>query len=200
MKKVALSTDNKNKVLEISEILKDYNFKIITKSELGINEEFDEIYNTLEENSRLKAKKLKEFCDFSVLADDTGLFIDSLNGEPGVFSARYAGVHGDSDANRKKLLKKLESVKDRSAYFKTVIVFIDENGNEILAKGILKGKIALEEKGENGFGYDRIFIPEGMNKTLAEIGFKEKNKFSHRRRALEDLKKILGDKYDSSGC
>lgn len=200
MKKVALSTDNKNKVLEISEILKDYNFKIITKSELGINEEFDEIYNTLEENSRLKAKKLKEFCDFSVLADDTGLFVDSLNGEPGVFSARYAGVHGDSDANRKKLLKKLESVKDRSAYFKTVIVFIDENGNEILAKGILKGKIALEEKGENGFGYDRIFIPEGMNKTLAEIGFKEKNKFSHRRRALEDLKKILGDKYDSSGC
>lgn len=200
MKKVALSTDNKNKVLEISEILKDYNFKIITKSELGINEEFDEIYNTLEENSRLKAKKLKEFCDFSVLADDTGLFVDSLNGEPGVFSARYAGVHGDSDANRKKLLKKLESVKDRSAYFKTVIVFIDEDGNEILAKGILKGKIALEEKGENGFGYDRIFIPEGMNKTLAEIGFKEKNKFSHRRRALEDLKKILGDKYDSSGC
>lgn len=200
MKKVALSTDNRNKVLEISEILKDYNFEIITKSELGIKEEFDEIYNTLEENSRLKAQKLKEFCDFAVLADDTGLFVNSLNGEPGVFSARYAGVHGDSDANRKKLLKKLEIVKDRSAYFKTVIIFIDEQGNEILAKGILKGKISLEEKGENGFGYDSIFIPEGMNKTLAEIGFKEKNKFSHRRRALEDLKKILGDKYDSSGC
>ena len=124
----------------------------------------------------------------------------ALNGEPGVLSARYAGEHGNSDANRKKLLKNLEGKLDRSAYFKTVIVFVDENGDEYVAKGILKGTISTEERGENGFGYDKIFIPENMDKTLAEIGAEEKNKFSHRKRALEDLKNILGDRYDSSSC
>ena len=93
MKKVALSTDNENKVKEIFEILKHYNFEIITKKKLKINEEFEEIYNTLEENATLKATKLRQFCNFAVLADDTGLFVNALNGEPGVFSARYAGVH-----------------------------------------------------------------------------------------------------------
>ena len=143
---------------------------------------------------------MREYCDFAVLADDTGLFVNALNGEPGVLSARYAGEHGNSDANRKKLLKNLEGKLDRSAYFKTVIVFVDENGDEYVAKGILKGTISTEERGENGFGYDKIFIPENMDKTLAEIGAEEKNKFSHRKRALEDLKNILGDRYDSSSC
>ena len=197
MKKIALSTDNKNKILEIFPILSKYDFEIVTKSELNIKDEFEEIYDTLEDNARLKARKLKEFCKFSVLADDTGLFVDSLNGEPGVFSARYAGIQGDSDANRKKLLDKLGNSTQRSAYFKTVLVFIDEEGNEIVAKGILNGSISYEERGENGFGYDKIFIPEGLDKTLAEITLEEKNKFSHRKRALEDLKCSLGDKYDS---
>ena len=197
MKKIALSTDNKNKILEIFPILSKYDFEIVTKSELNIKDEFEEIYDTLEDNARLKARKLKKFCKFSVLADDTGLFVDSLNGEPGVFSARYAGIQGDSDANRKKLLDKLGNSTQRSAYFKTVLVFIDEEGNEIVVKGILNGSISYEERGENGFGYDKIFIPEGLDKTLAEITLEEKNKFSHRKRALEDLKCSLGDKYDS---
>ena len=200
MKKVALSTDNKNKIKEIFDILNKYDFKIVTKSELGVTEEFEEIYDTLEGNSKLKAEKLREYCSYAVLADDTGLFVKALNGEPGVLSARYAGEHGDSDANRKKLLKNLENKTDRSAYFKTVMVFVDENGKEYVAKGILKGTISLEERGENGFGYDKIFVPENMDKTLAEIAPEEKNKFSHRKRALEDLKNILGDKYDNSSC
>ena len=129
MKKVALSTDNENKVKEIFEILKHYNFEIITKKKLKINEEFEEIYNTLEENATLKATKLRQFCNFAVLADDTGLFVNALNGEPGVFSARYAGVHGDSLKNREKLLKKLDGIEDRSAYFKTVIVFSGSSVN-----------------------------------------------------------------------
>ena len=152
MKKVALSTDNKNKIKEIFDILNKYDFEIVTKSELGVTEEFEEIYDTLEGNSKLKAEKLREYCSYAVLADDTGLFVNALNGEPGVLSARYAGEHGDSDANRKKLLKNLEGKTDRSAYFKT------------------------------------------------EIEPEEKNKFSHRKRALEDLKNILGDKYDNSSC
>lgn len=200
MRKIALSTDNKNKIKEIFDILKDFKFEIVTKKDLRINEEFDEIYNTLEENALLKAKKLKEFCKFSVLSDDTGLFVNSLNGEPGVFSARYAGEHGNDLKNRKKLLKNLENINDRSAYFKTVIVFIDENNKEFVATGILKGTISKEEKGENGFGYDKIFIPEGFSKTLAQIGLEEKNKISHRKKALENLRKILGDIYDNSRC
>ena len=167
---------------------------------MGVTEEFEEIYDTLEENSKLKAEKLREYCSFAVLADDTGLFVNALNGEPGVLSARYAGEHGNSEANREKLLKNLEGKSDRSAYFKTVIVFVDENGKEFIAKGILKGTISEVERGENGFGYDKIFIPENMEKTLAEISSEEKNKFSHRKRALEDLKNILGDRYDSSSC
>ena len=180
MKKVALSTDNKNKVKEMLAILSKFNFEIVTKGELGVNEEFEEIYDTLEENSKLKAEK--------------------LSGEPGVLSARYSGEHGNSEANREKLLKNLEGKPDRSAYFKTVIVFVNENGEEFVAKGILKGTISEDERGENGFGYDKIFIPENMEKTLAEISAEEKNKFSHRKRALEDLKNILGDRYDSSSC
>ena len=190
MKKVALSTDNKNKVNEMLAILSKYDFEIVTKSELGVNEEFEEIYDTLEENSKLKAEKLREYCSFAVLADDTGLFVNALNGEPGVLSARYAGEHGNSEANREKLLRNLEGKSDRSAYFKTVIVFVDENGKEFIAKGILKGTISEVERGENGFGYDKIFIPENMKKTLAEISSEEKNKFSHRKRALEDLKNM----------
>ncbi len=200
MKKVALSTDNENKVKEIFEILKHYNFEIITKKKLKINEEFEEIYNTLEENATLKATKLRQFCNFAVLADDTGLFVNALNGEPGVLSARYAGVHGDSLKNREKLLKKLDGIEDRSAYFKTVIVFIDENGEKIMATGILKGNISKSERGKEGFGYDKIFIPQGYSKTLAEIGFEEKNKISHRKKALENLKILLGEKYDNSSC
>lgn len=200
MKKVALSTDNKHKVVEISSILGKYGFEIITKSQLGIEKEFEEIYNTLEENAHLKASELKKYCDGAVLADDTGLFVNALNGDPGVFSARYAGEDCYDKKNRNKLLKNLENKFDRSAYFKTVIVFIDENNKEYIAKGILKGNITEVEIGENGFGYDKIFIPEGYDKTLAELSLEEKNKISHRKMALEDLENILEGKYDNSGC
>lgn len=200
MKKVALSTDNKNKVKEIFAILGKYDFEIITKSELGVTEEFEEIYNTLEENAHLKASELKKYCNEAVLADDTGLFVNALNGEPGVFSARYAGEEHDDKKNREKLLKNLEGKFDRSAYFKTVIVFIDENNREFVARGILKGNITEDERGENGFGYDKIFVPEGYTKTLAELSSEEKNHISHRKMALENLELILEDKYDNSGC
>lgn len=200
MKKVALSTDNKNKVKEIVAILGKYDFEIITKSELGVTEEFEEIYNTLEENAHLKASELKKYCKEGVLADDTGLFVNALNGEPGVFSARYAGEEHDDKKNREKLLKNLEGIFDRSAYFKTVIVFIDENNREFVARGILKGDIIEEERGGNGFGYDSVFVPEGYTQTLAELSSEEKNKISHRKMALENLELILGEKYDNSSC
>lgn len=200
MKKVALSTDNKNKVLEIFSILSKYDFELLTKSEIGVEEEFEEIYDTLEENAHLKASELKKRCGFAVIADDTGLFVDALNGEPGVFSARYAGEECDDKKNRDKLLANLDAVENRNAYFKTVIVFIDENNKEYIAKGILKGHIAKAEMGENGFGYDKIFIPEGYDKSLAELSLEEKNKISHRKMALLDLENILGEKYDNSSC
>lgn len=190
MKKIVLSSDNKHKVKEIQEILKE-NVEIITKSEIGLgNLEVEENYNTLEENAYIKAKAIKDSTVYGVIADDTGLFVEALNGEPGVHSARYAKDHSDS-ANRKLLLKKLENEKNRKAYFKTILVYIDENNNRYDFEGIIKGTITEKELGKTDFGYDAIFKPEGYEKTFGEMTDVEKNQISHRKNAVIKLKKHL---------
>ena len=137
-----------------------------------------------------KARALYEVTKLPVISDDTGLFVKSLNGDPGVYSARYAGKDGDSKANNEKLLKEMLGKEDRSAYFKTVICFIDQNGEEYFAKGILDGEIAEKSNGLGGFGYDALFIFDGK-RTLSEVSQDEKNKISHRAKAVNELKKIL---------
>ena len=190
MKKIVLSSDNKHKVKEIQEILKE-NVEIITKSEIGLgNLEVEENYNTLEENAYIKAKAIKDATVYGVIADDTGLFVEALNGEPGVHSARYAKDHSDS-TNRKLLLKKLENEKNRKAYFKTILVYIDENNNRYDFEGIIKGTITEKELGKTDFGYDAIFKPEGYEKTFGEMTDVEKNQISHRKNAVIKLKKHL---------
>ena len=190
MKKIVLSSDNKHKVKEIQEILKE-NVEIITKSEIGLgNLEVEENYNTLEENAYIKAKAIKDATAYGVIADDTGLFVEALNGEPGVHSARYAKDHSDS-TNRKLLLKKLENEKNRKAYFKTILVYIDENNNRYDFEGIIKGTITEKELGKTDFGYDAIFKPEGYEKTFGEMTDVEKNQISHRKNAVIKLKKHL---------
>lgn len=185
---IILSTDNINKVKEIEKILKDADINIISKSEAGFGKiEVEENGETLEENAKLKAVAIKEKTEFGVLADDTGLFVNTIDGEPGIHSARYSGNHDDR-ANREKLLLRLKNKADRSAYFKTVIIYIDENNEKHLFEGICKGKIAEEMRGSAGFGYDSLFIPEGYNKTFAELGDEEKNKISHRSKALVAMK------------
>lgn len=188
MREIVLSTDNINKLREIREILEDLDIKIYGKSDIeGLDFEVIEDGDTLYDNALKKASAMAERVDFAVLADDTGLFVKALNGEPGVHSARYASEHDDKK-NREKLLNNLKDKEDRSAYFKTEIILIDEDKNIIPIEGVCPGKISLEERGDNGFGYDSIFIPEGFDKTFAEMSHEEKNQISHRSRALKNLR------------
>ncbi|WP_297812422.1 RdgB/HAM1 family non-canonical purine NTP pyrophosphatase [uncultured Finegoldia sp.] len=198
MKKIYLSTGNKGKISEIKKILSDLNYSVYSKAELGINEEVEENADTLEGNSMLKAKFLKKFTGDIVMSDDTGLFVNSLGGRPGVYSARFAGEECDDFKNRKKLLSELDGKKDRSAYFETVITIIDEKNKVHQANGRVDGTILTKEQGENGFGYDSIFMPDGFDKSFAQMEDTEKNQISHRKRALENAKIILKDLNESS--
>ena len=193
MREIVLSTDNINKLREIREILEDLDIKIYGKSDIeGLDFEVIEDGDTLYDNALKKASAMAERVDYAVLADDTGLFVKALNGEPGVHSARYASEHDDKK-NREKLLNNLKDKEDRSAYFKTEIILIDEDKNIIPIEGVCPGKISLEERGDNGFGYDSIFIPEGFDKTFAEMSHEEKNQISHRSRALKNLRDKLSN-------
>ena len=188
MREIVLSTDNINKLREIREILEDLDIKIYGKSDIeGLDFEVIEDGDTLYDNALKKASAMAERVDYAVLSDDTGLFVKALNGEPGVHSARYASEHDDK-RNREKLLNNLKDKEDRSAYFKTEIILIDEDKNIIPIEGVCPGKISLEERGDNGFGYDSIFIPDGFDKTFAEMSHEEKNQISHRSRALKNLR------------
>ena len=193
MREIVLSTDNINKLREIREILEDLDVKIYVKSDIeGLDFEVIEDGDTLYDNALKKASAMADRVDYAVLSDDTGLFVTALNGEPGVHSARYASEHDDKK-NREKLLNNLKDKEDRSAYFKTEIILIDEDKNIIPIEGVCPGKISLEERGDNGFGYDSIFIPEGFDKTFAEMSHEEKNQISHRSRALKNLKDKLSN-------
>lgn len=193
-RKIVLSSGNKHKILEIKDILKDMPFDVISKDELGF-ENFDVVEDgkTLEENAIKKASELKKFVDGIVISDDTGLFVEALNGEPGVYSARYAGEQVSYMDNNILLLKKMQNIppEKRNAYFKTVIAIILEDGKIMMAEGYCFGKIAIEPRGNNGFGYDPLFIAKGNKKTFSEMTDKEKNKISHRASALLNLKEKL---------
>ena len=201
-RQIILSSGNKHKISEIRNILKDMPFEVVSKDDMGY-EDFDveEDGETLEANAFKKAEELHKLVKGIVIADDTGLFVDALNGEPGVYSARYAGEHVSYKENNKLLLKNLNGVptEKRTAYFKTVIAVVFENGRKVTAEGSVKGNIAFEEQGENGFGYDPLFIVEGTGKTFAEMSAEEKNKLSHRARALMNLKEKLEDLDENTG-
>lgn len=190
--KIIISTGNKDKVKEIREILGTDSYEILDKNEAGYEAiEFEETGETLEENAILKARGLWNFTKSKVIADDTGLFVESLDDSPGIFSARYSGENATDKKNRAKLLKEMRNKKNRKAKFITVIALIDEEGNEKIFKGECSGKILEEEKGNFGFGYDSIFVPDGYVKTFGELTNEEKAKISHRSKALEELKKYF---------
>lgn len=192
--KIVFATNNKHKLEEIKDILgKD--FEIVSLAEIGCHEDIPETGLTLEENARQKSTYIVEHYNHDCFADDTGLEVDALNGEPGVHSARYAeGTDHDSEANMRKLLSKMANVKDRTARFRTVISLII-NGVEHQFEGRVEGRIATEKHGKEGFGYDPIFIPEGYDKSFAELGEEVKNQISHRARAVKKLAEYL-----SSSC
>nr|WP_312576859.1 RdgB/HAM1 family non-canonical purine NTP pyrophosphatase [Sedimentibacter sp.] len=203
-RKVILSSGNKHKVKEIKKILADMPFDVVSKDEIGF-EGFDVIEDgeTLEENALKKAVELRKLVKGIIIADDTGLFVDALDGEPGVYSARYAGENVSYIENNNLLLRNLKNVpaEKRTAYFKTVVAVVLEEGNHFMAEGICKGKIDFEPRGKNGFGYDPLFIVEGTDKTFSEMTDDEKNKISHRANALRNLKErleeVLGEDFSS---
>ncbi|WP_055071532.1 XTP/dITP diphosphatase [Clostridium massiliamazoniense] len=196
MKKLIVASNNKKKIEEIKSVLNEVDLEVRSLKEEGIDIDVVEDGLTFGANSRKKAVEIKEYLlkngknDFIVLADDSGLEVDYLNGEPGVFSARYSGTHGDDDANNKKLLEKLKNVKweDRKAKFVCVITLINDLGKEIAVRGEVEGIITEKESGKAGFGYDPLFFIEEYNKTFSEMTGEEKNKISHRGKALEKIK------------
>ena len=187
MSKLILATNNAHKVKEITQILKGKFDEIISLKQANIDVDPEENGSTFLANAQIKAREIAKHTSFPVLADDTGLCVDALDGMPSIYSARYAGVHGDDKANRVKLLKELDGIKNRKAHFETVVVLHYPNGEELYATGQVDGEILFEEDGENGFGYDNIFFCNEMNKSFGVASDQEKNSVSHRARAIWNL-------------
>ena len=185
MTSIIFATNNQNKVEEVRAVLGS-RFNIITLKEAGIDIDIPEPHDTLEANASEKSKTIFEITNKNCFSEDTGLEVVALNGEPGVKSARYAGESRSFDDNIEKLLTKLASSENKTARFRTVISLILD-GSEHLFEGICTGKIIAERKGNNGFGYDPVFVPDGSDRTFAEMDMAGKNKFSHRKKAMEKL-------------
>ncbi len=189
--KIVFASNNIHKIKEISHIL-GQSFTLVSLGEINIIDDIPENEPTLEGNALYKARYIHNLTGLNVFADDTGLEVDALGGKPGVHSARFAGESKDPEANITKLLAMLGDSNDRKARFRTVIALIF-NRTEYLFEGIVSGRIITEERGKKGFGYDPVFIPEGFNRTFAEMDLGEKNKISHRSIAFEKLKSFLSE-------
>jgi len=183
--KLVFATNNRHKLEEVSQKIGDH-FELLTLNDIGCTEDIKETGSTFEENAAIKSKYIYNKYHLNCFGDDSGLIVDALNGEPGVYSARYAGEHGNHAANIKKVLTKLEGVENRKARFITVISLMWE-GKEHVFEGVVEGTIRHETTGVGGFGYDPIFQPDGYGVTFAEMSMEEKNKISHRARATEKL-------------
>ncbi|MDO5136237.1 MAG: XTP/dITP diphosphatase [Eubacteriales bacterium] len=193
MKKIIFATENEGKMKEIREILSDLEAEVLSMREAGVTADIREDGSTFEENAIIKAREVCRLTGEIVLADDSGLEIDYLNKEPGVYSARYMGEHTDYHIKNNNLIQRLEGVPDekRTARFVCVVAAAFPDGQVRTARGTMEGRIGYEEKGENGFGYDPIFYLPEYGCTSAEISMEEKNKISHRGKALQAIKREL---------
>ena len=194
METIIAASQNKGKIKEMEAITKAFGMTVISRGEAGIADvDIIEDGKTFEENSLKKAREIMKLCGKATIADDSGVEVDALGGEPGVFSARYAGDECDDKKNRDKLLEALAEVplEKRTGRFVSAISMVWPDGKEITARGECEGHIIFEERGEHGFGYDSLFVPEGHEKTFAELPPEEKNKISHRANALNLLKNKL---------
>ena len=192
--KLVFATNNKHKLQEVRDILGD-RVEVLSLSDINCHDDIPETADTLQGNAIMKAQYIYEKFGVDCFADDTGLEVEALNGEPGVYSARYAGNGHDSEANMNKLLQNLTGENNRRAQFRTVIALIIK-GEENTFDGIVKGEITEEKRGDSGFGYDPIFIPEGFSKSFAQMTNEEKNSISHRFRATEKLNDYLKKIYE----
>lgn len=188
--KLVFATNNKHKLDEVRNITSRHPVEIVSLAEINCFDDIPETADTLEGNALQKAHYIQEKFGLNCFADDTGLEVEALNNAPGVYSARYAGPGHDSEANMKKLLHEMEGKENRKARFRTVIALV-WNGKTYTFDGIVNGTITTTKRGENGFGYDPIFIPEGYEQTFAELENDIKNQISHRAKAVEKLDEFL---------
>ena len=186
---LVFATNNRHKLDEVQKMVGN-DFKIVSLSEINCFDEIPETADTLEGNALQKAHFVKEHCGYDCFADDTGLEIEALNNEPGVYSARYAGEPCSFDDNMNKVLTNLKGINNRKACFRTVIALI-KDGEEHLFNGMINGSITESKQGIGGFGYDPIFMPEGHSQTFSELGEAVKNNISHRAEAVKELNKFL---------
>lgn len=193
--KLIIASNNAHKIKEIKAIVGDYFEEVLSQSEAGVDLEVEETGVTFAENAQLKAEAIMNLTGCAALADDSGLMVDALGGEPGVYSARYAGGHGDDHANNMKMMAKMEGVADnkRGAQFVSSIALARPGQELVITTGICRGVITYAPRGNGGFGYDPYFQPEGMTQTFAELGAEIKNAISHRAKALEALKNVLSE-------
>lgn len=191
---IIFATHNQHKAKEIQAILPE-GMKIVTLKDLQFTDEIPEPFHTLEENSLMKAETIRNEFSKSVIAEDTGLEVFALDNKPGVFSARYAGEYAGSEENMHKLLNDMEKISAREARFRTVLTYIQPDGEKYQFEGIVEGEIAREPRGNSGFGYDPIFIPKGFSKTFGEVGPAEKYQISHRTRAFQAFVEFLTKRY-----
>jgi XTP/dITP diphosphohydrolase len=188
--KLVFATNNKNKLKEVQAMLT--NFEIVSLADINCFDDIPETANTLEGNAILKANYITEKFGLNCFADDTGLEVEALNNEPGVYSARYASEDNNADANMDKLLTKLGDKKNRKAQFRTAIA-LNINQKQFIFEGICKGKILKQKQGTSGFGYDPIFMPKGFDKSFAEMELNEKGIISHRGKAIQKLVNFLNE-------
>ena len=194
MKTIVLASNNQHKIKEFKKILNNY--QILSLKDIGYDIEIEETGNTFEENALIKARTIKEYLnkmnkDYIVISDDSGLCVDSLDGKPGIYSARYSGIHGDNQANRNKLLNDLKYKRNRNAHFICTIVVLYDNDNYEIFEGRTEGTITKKEIGSKEFGYDCLFYSKDLNKTFGEASEDEKNSVSHRGRAIAKMSKKL---------
>lgn len=197
METIIAASRNRHKITEIEAITKKFGMEIISRDDAGIPEfEIEEDGETFEENSYKKAKEIMEVCGKTTIADDSGLMVEYLGGAPGVYSARFAGEDCSDEKNNVKLLSLLEGVpyKERRARFVSVITMVFPGGETLSARGECEGHIIDAPVGENGFGYDPLFVPDGYQRTFAQLLPEEKNKISHRAKALVELEKLLSER------
>ncbi|TAJ15246.1 non-canonical purine NTP diphosphatase [Marinilabiliaceae bacterium JC017] len=187
--KLVFATNNPHKLKELKHLLGD-SFHLLSLSEIDCTDNIPETGNNLEENALQKSEYIFKKYNLNCFADDTGLEIEALNNEPGVYSARYAGLENNSEANMQKVLSKMRDITNRKARFRTIISLILD-GKKFQFEGLVNGSILEERKGSEGFGYDPIFVPDGYEQSFAEMDITLKNKISHRGKAVQKLVKFL---------
>lgn len=189
--KLIIASNNKNKIYEIKKILGKKFDPILSQREAGIEHETEEDGKTFTENALKKAREIAEISGCAALADDSGICAHALDGAPGIYSARFSGGHGNDEDNNNLLIQKLSDKEDKGAHYTAAIALVYPDGSSVTAEGHMYGRIIDTPRGDRGFGYDPIFVPDGEERTVAEMSDEEKNEISHRARALQNLLSIL---------